>query len=286
MSRGEDSSRAEALRLFAEVLGELTEKESRIEALHEAAMSAYRALRQNPNRPDRGTIKTSLERAEGEKASLLEDVAVIKDRLERIYQGDVGAEISHTKEHTKKFQRAKIEEQRRLAEIERTCTEQHRNQRELDECTRRRDRERQRLLHSIHLIDCRLIELEIDLKELEAFDAQILLQRLRPAAPDNLSRVPDETLDDLRRKADIADGLPLLDSRRPPDPPAPASPTLSREEERQQRVKEIEETRERYRQELEERKASARSPSEVKRWENFYAAAEHELDKDLKNWLR
>lgn len=71
-----------------------------------------------------------------------------------------------------------------------------------------------------------------------------------------------------------------------PKPSPPSQPQPSREEQRRQKMIEIEADRKRFHRELAERKAAASTPGEAKRWENFYADAERELDEDLKKWLR
>ena len=151
---------------------------------------------------------------------------------------------------------------------------------EIDRCKRDRESELQSLHRSNHRVDIAIIESETDLEELQNFDFQKLWSELRLPGPSELSRVPHARVAEMKDKVSTIGEIPTFKNS------AQAATQPSRAELCEKKRAEIESVRKRYRQECEEHKAAARTPQESKRWENFYADAENELDEELKKWLR
>jgi hypothetical protein len=271
------------LRFLEKLKEKVTRVEERIRNVHEVGVDAHQSISRVISISDYHAAIGVLHAMEAEKAKLLSELPLSYERIERIFNGDVGKEILDIKEQTKKLERQKQEDSRKLATWETACTIQHKNKDEMEECDQKRLSHREYFHKSIHLIDVELIELETDLEELHHFDFHQLWTALDLPGPPNLTRVAKEAIEDLKGKVDSLNTISGLTSRGPqPAPPIPPS----KEETRLKNKARCEADIERLRVEREAKVQTAKTPTEARRWENFYDDAIREAEDEWKKHLR
>jgi hypothetical protein len=126
------------LRFLEKLKKELTDIENQVRQDYDKAVQAYEKLPHSSGRFDYDRHKRTLEysvsdidRAQDRR------LPALRLRIEKIFAGDVNAEILDLEENTRKLQRNKQEHERGLQKAETPCTINHKDQDEVQRCEKR-----------------------------------------------------------------------------------------------------------------------------------------------------
>jgi hypothetical protein len=140
------------LRYLETLKEEVNELEDVLSKSHAEAVEAYEKLPRSSGRIEYGRWRTQKASAEEAIVESQKTLTGLKQRIRKIWNGNVEQELLTLRERLLKLERKKQERQRQLREAE-TCTRQHTSTDEREQCDRDRADKREELLEEIHEID-------------------------------------------------------------------------------------------------------------------------------------
>lgn len=285
--RTEPWRRATSLRCVESLKQELLSAEKHLIQSHERSYNAYRRLLQENTISEYKELLDEKKNADCQVEQAQRTVTSLKQRIDRIYSGDVATEQLHLNESIKKLERDRQEEQRKLSSWDAPCSIRHETQADVSACRANRSRQLSYLRSAIHGIDIRIIELQTHSEELRNVDfAELWLLLGRPdSARRGLAAVSQQTLQDMKTRAETLRRIPALGPPKPPKPRQPPAIKPSPEEIRAREKARIEAQLQQLA--VAQQRDVARATSEIdrNRLVNIYGNRRHQLMQEMEDYL-